>query len=166
MRDRYEYLKKWKEDKIKTDPDYLKRASAKATAKRKEKLENDPSLVSAINLRASENRKKSRRRDPRVQLLADARKRAKVKGLEYNLTIDDIPLPDYCPVLGIKLEVGVGRRHDASPSIDRVNNSMGYIPDNVMIISLRANVLKNNGSLDELKRIVRYMEEHNDMVCN
>ena len=86
--------------------------------------------------------------------------------MEYNITVDDIPMPEYCPVLGIKLEVGIGKRQWSSPSIDRIDNTKGYIVGNVMIISLRANALKNDASIDEIRMILEYMERHNGLVCN
>ncbi len=88
-----------------------------------------------------------------------------MKGLEFDITIDDVVIPEYCPVLGIKLEatVGTGRRNlnelESSPSIDRIDNSRGYTKDNIMVISLRANNLKKDATLQEVKALVRYMEE-------
>ena len=64
----------------------------------------------------------------------------------------DLPeIPEKCPVLGIPLG-GVTSRggSDNSPSVDRIIPENGYIRGNVRIISKRANVLKNNGTLDEL----------------
>jgi len=103
--------------------------------------------------------------DHRSKMLNSARQRAKMKGLEFDITIDDVVIPEYCPVLGIKLEatVGTGRRNlnelENSPSIDRIDNSRGYTKDNIMVISLRANNLKKDATLQEVKALVRYMEE-------
>ena len=166
IRDRKEYLRKWREEKLRANPDYFKESQERARQRRKQKLESDPELARKVRVKALENRSKSRRIDPRVQLLADARKRAKRKGIEYDLTVDDFPVHEYCPVLGIKLEVGIGKRHSASPSIDRIDNTKGYVRGNVMIISLRANSLKNDASIEEMKMIVKYMEEYNGVVCN
>jgi hypothetical protein len=105
-------------------------------------------------------------------MLNSARQRAKMKGLEFDLTKEDIVIPEYCPVLGIKLEatVGTGRRNldelESSPSIDRVDNSRGYTRDNIMVISLRANNLKKDATLHELKSLVRYLEEFNAPATN
>lgn len=161
-----QYLKRWKEKKAIEDPDYFKRAGEKAAKKRKEFLQNNPEVAKEVSKRALENRKKSRKIDPRTQLLADARKRAKKKGLQYDLTKEDLVVPEVCPVLGITLEVGDGHRQPNSPSIDRIDNSKGYTRDNVAIISLRANALKNDGTIEELKAIVKYMEENNGLVRN
>ena len=45
-----------------------------------------------------------------------------------------------------------------SPSLDRIDNSKGYVPGNIAVISMRANMIKNNASLVELKAIVAYIE--------
>jgi hypothetical protein len=102
--------------------------------------------------------------DPRRKLLYSAKGRAREKGLEFSITVDDIVIPEYCPVLGIKLQASVrtGRlsidKLWFSPTIDRLDNAEGYTPDNIRVISHRANSLKNNATLEELKQIVEYME--------
>ena len=102
--------------------------------------------------------------DPRKKLLYAARKRAKQNGLECTITVDDIVIPDICPALGIKLEarIGAGRqnREDIgnSPSLDRIDNSKGYIPGNVAVISLRANMIKTDATAAELKAVAAYID--------
>ena len=44
------------------------------------------------------------------------------------------------------------------PSLDRIDNSKGYVPGNIAVISMRANMIKNNATLAELKAIVAYIE--------
>lgn len=68
----------------------------------------------------------------------------------------DIVIPTHCPVFGWVLRAG--GRHFNSMSIDRVDSSKGYIPGNVKVISLRANQLKNNATIEELENIVKYMK--------
>jgi len=85
-------------------------------------------------------------------------------GLECTITVDDIVIPETCPVLGIPLfaRIGAGRSNrdqvENSPSLDRIDNGKGYIPNNIAVISMRANMIKNNATLAELKAIVAYME--------
>ena len=102
--------------------------------------------------------------DPRKKLLYAARKRAKQNGLECTITVDDIVIPDICPALGIKLEahIGAGRQNrediSNSPSLDRIDNSKGYIPGNVAVISLRANMIKTDATAAELKAVAAYID--------
>lgn len=87
------------------------------------------------------------------------KKRAKENGLEFNLTIDDIHIPAKCPVLGFPLVIGGRLRSQIwnSPSLDRCDNTMGYVKGNVRVISHRANGLKSDATLDEIRRVARYM---------
>lgn len=103
--------------------------------------------------------------DPRVKLLNAARARAKSKGIEFSLTIDDIVIPETCPVLDIPLfpTVGQGMKPPTelpnSPSIDRIDNSKGYVRDNICIISMRANHVKKDSTAEELELVVKYMRD-------
>ena len=86
-----------------------------------------------------------------------AKGRAKKLGLEFNLTIEDIIIPEFCPVLGIKLKQSFGNLSDASPSLDRIVPELGYVKGNVKVISNRANTIKNNATLSELEKIAEYV---------
>jgi hypothetical protein len=77
------------------------------------------------------------------------------KGLEFSIEVSDIVIPKTCPVLGIKLVWAKGR--NACPSIDRRNNDLGYTRENIRVISMKANRLKNNATVEELKAILQYM---------
>lgn len=93
-----------------------------------------------------------------AMLLENAQRRAKRAGLPFELSVADVVIPDACPVLGIPLVVGNKRRHDNSPTIDRVVPEKGYVPGNVAVISWRANRIKNNGTAEEHRRIAAYIE--------
>jgi hypothetical protein len=70
---------------------------------------------------------------------------------------DFLPLPSHCPVLGVKLDYsGAGGPNAAS--IDRTNSAKGYTPGNVVIMSRRANTLKNDASAEELRKVLEYIE--------
>ena len=88
--------------------------------------------------------------------IAQIRHRAKSKGLACTITADDIQPPLVCPVLGIPLRFG-GEIGNDSPSVDRFDNSEGYVRGNVYVISWRANNLKRDATIDELLRVVAYM---------
>lgn len=90
-----------------------------------------------------------------------AKQRAKEKNLEFNINISDIIIPEFCPALGVPLIRAKGKPDNNSPTLDRIDNSKGYVKGNIQVISHRANTLKSNGSLHELKKITQYMEERN-----
>lgn len=91
------------------------------------------------------------------RLLMEARKRAKAKGLQITITVDDIVVPGICPVLGIPIAFDGNREN--WPSLDRLDNSAGYVPGNVFVISYRANKIKNDSTLAEIEAIARYMRD-------
>ncbi len=99
--------------------------------------------------------------------LINARHRAKKKGLAFNIELGDIDLPDVCPVLGVPLVYGTRDRSairevENIPTLDRTRNSLGYTKGNVKVISARANSLKSNADLAEIKRLLAYMEQELD----
>lgn len=104
------------------------------------------------------------RTDHRTKLIRAANRRSKIYGSDGPLTPNDIVIPEYCPVLGIKLYPSVGRglrtlnNFYHSPSIDRIDSSKGYSKENIQVISFRANCLKRDATLEEVKAMVRYME--------
>lgn len=89
-----------------------------------------------------------------------AMKRALKKNIEFTIKEEDIVIPDVCPVLGIPIMKDCMKMCDNSPSIDRIDVSKGYTKENVCVISLRANMIKNCGSVDEHAKIVEYMKTH------
>ena len=100
-------------------------------------------------------RYKHRRDNPKLNFLVSARHRAKTDGVSFDITPDDIDIPEFCPVLGIKLQFnyGVGGAKDNSPSIDRLIPELGYVKGNIAVISWRANRIKNNATIDEIKKV-------------
>jgi len=79
-----------------------------------------------------------------------AKRRAKAKGLPFNIEITDIVIPERCPLLDIPLQDCKGTAGDSSPSLDRLLPHLGYIKGNILVISHRANQIKNCASVDEL----------------
>jgi hypothetical protein len=108
------------------------------------------------------NRYKTKK-GPIYFLLKGAEERANRKGLEFSLTEDDIVLPQYCPVLEIKLVSHIGERSGFfadSPSLDRIDNSEGYVKGNVMVISAKANLIKNCGTPEDIERVATYVKTY------
>lgn len=103
----------------------------------------------------------------KTYLCANARRRARQRGLAATIRPGDIVWPTHCPVLGIKLDYPErsGQRKDLFgiaaanyPSLDRWDNSLGYVPGNVFVISFRANTLKSNATPAEIVALARYMQ--------
>lgn len=77
------------------------------------------------------------------------------KGLEFNIDLNDIIVPEKCPILGKPFIYG---HIDWTYSLDRIDNSKGYIKGNVQIISNRANRLKGDFTIEEVKSLLTYLE--------
>lgn len=110
--------------------------------------------------RAAEREKDRRNRDWKHKaayvLLNGSKQRAKQSGLLHTLTIEDIVIPDICPVFGIKLKRESRESWHTAPSIDRIDNTKGYTPDNIVIISRHANVLKGRATPKELQALAEF----------
>ncbi len=91
-------------------------------------------------------------------MLQAARGRARKAGVPCTISFNDIVIPEVCPVFGVRLERGTRAAHDWAPSLDRNKPELGYVPGNVRVISNKANRLKSDASLDELRQLVAYLE--------
>ena len=88
-------------------------------------------------------------------MLSAAKDRASQKGLDFNIDISDILIPEYCPILNVKLE----RKTVYAPSLDRINPNFGYVKGNVWVISRKANTMKNDASQEELERFANWVKQ-------
>ena len=102
-----------------------------------------------------------RRQQPTVGMLTAARARAKTQNVPFNITIEDIVVPEYCPVLGIKLEFNVNLSKDNSPTLDKIIPELGYIKGNIAVISKRANTIKSNASYEEIQKLLDWLGKVN-----
>lgn len=112
---------------------------------RKDGLSNK--CKSCADLAAKKNRLGASERE---RLFRYARMRAARRGREFTLDPEDIMIPERCPVLNVPMK---------RPSIDRMDNSRGYVKGNIRVISTRANLLKNNAAEWELQAVLEYMRK-------
>jgi len=86
-----------------------------------------------------------------------AKIRAKARGRQFDLKLEDVVIPERCPALGLPLYVQGGKRTDFSPTLDRIDSRKGYTKDNVRVISWRANRVKYDASAEELIMIGQWL---------
>lgn len=89
----------------------------------------------------------------RQHMLYNAKLRDKKRKVPFSITLEHIIIPEKCPVLGVPL---VFNKHSSgynSPSLDRIIPDKGYVPGNVLVVSLKANQIKNCSTLEELERV-------------
>ena len=107
-----------------------------------------------------------RTNNPGKRLLNSTRQSAKLKGLEHNIDLDDLFLPEHCPYLGIKIDysAGTGKTME-KPSVDRIDPNLGYIKGNVEVMSSLANTMKSKATKEQLlsfaKEILKRYEDRN-----
>lgn len=95
----------------------------------------------------------------RYRMFKAAAARAKAKGLDFTIKLKDIIVPDVCPVFGLPLIKQTKIAGHCSPSLDRIDNSKGYVPGNVAVISKKANTTKNAATLAELEQLVAWLRK-------
>lgn len=92
---------------------------------------------------------------PLVKRIYDrAKGRAIRKGLPFNLELSDIVLPEVCPVFGKPFIYG---DHMWTYSIDKIEPDLGYIKGNTIIISNKANMMKNTATTEDVRMLYEWM---------
>lgn len=76
--------------------------------------------------------------------------------LEFSINWYDISLPDKCPCTGIKINYESKENWKTRPSIDRIDNSKGYVPGNVWVISAWANAIKSNANGKQILQVAAF----------
>jgi len=96
------------------------------------------------------------------KLQTNAKLSKEVRHQLFNHLKDNLPIT--CPVLGLQLDYSINTpRTDCSPSIDRVDNNLGYVEGNVCVISWRANRIKMDGTATEHRKIASYIENFRNL---
>ena len=90
-----------------------------------------------------------------------ARRRAKRDSLDFTIKRSELVIPEICPVLGIPLfYLPDGKTGDNTPSLDRIIPSLGYVKGNVAVISKKANIMKQNNTLETLEALMTYIKRN------
>ena len=99
-----------------------------------------------------ERDRKWREANPAKRLLYATKQSSKLKNLEHNIDESDLILPEYCPLLGIKIDYTAGTgKTMLKPSVDRIDPKLGYVKGNVEVMSSLANTMKSNASRSLLR---------------
>jgi hypothetical protein len=98
------------------------------------------------------------------RMFHSAKGRAKEKGIEFNISVEDIVVPDKCPLLNITLNTylgsGLGHPRSDSPTLDRKDITLGYVKGNVWVISAKANAIKNSSTFEEFEKVYQNWKLH------
>jgi hypothetical protein len=101
-----------------------------------------------------------RKKNPLRTMISNTKSSAKKRNIYFNLTEEDLVIPEYCKYLEIKLTINAGEGLiDSAATIDRIDNNKGYTKDNIQIISHKANIIKNNLSINDLILFLKNIEK-------
>lgn len=148
---RKQYIKEWKEKKRRSmgiqkkktsDQETKKQQLAKAQLKYRQKNKNIIAQKKQIYLDSK----------PKKRLLWAAKKRAKEQKIPFSITEDDIMIPTHCPYLGIELHSSARRGEPRTNilSLDKIKPELGYVKNNIEVISHLANTMKSNATEEQL----------------
>lgn len=107
------------------------------------------------NKKRAEYSKEYRKNNPEKRLLRGAIDRARQKGIECSICLEDIVIPDVCPILKTKFQYGT----PYAASLDRIDSTKGYIKGNVWVISWKANAMKQDATREELERFADWVNK-------
>jgi hypothetical protein len=107
-----------------------------------------------------EGKKRHYENHPEILMYKGAKRRAKEQGLPFDLKIEDIVIPERCPVFGTPLFRNTGSCTGSagpnSPSLDKIIPALGYVKGNITVISYKANIMKNNATLEQCVLLGEY----------
>lgn len=150
-------------DKLLEHP-YFKRTTRKSISQRTTEIRN----LFGLKPKMPENIYYSEYDRIRGYIIRNSKYCAKRRNIPFDLKYTDFELPEYCPILGVKLEYSSGDGNSPNhATLDRIDNSKGYEIGNVMIISRLANAMKNEATFDQLQKFIdnyslllNYVNEH------
>lgn len=96
-----------------------------------------------------------------IRAVGRAKKRAEQNGLPFDITVEYIEsiFPDKCPIFGTEFNfIGNKTSRPESPSLDKIDSQKGYIMGNVEIISMKANVIKQNATSEEIFKVAYWLQ--------
>ena len=110
----------------------------------------------SIKIRQVEKLNRDWKVDAAKLLYSNIKSRCKRIGREFSIELEDILIPEKCPVFGFDLKREDRQTWMCAPSVDRIDSSKGYIKGNVTVVSRRANIIKRDATIEELEQLFNY----------
>lgn len=114
--------------------------------------------------KAREAKQRWKEKDPKkawaVYATGGAKTRSYVKNVPFDLTSEYVYsiTPDRCPIFGTEFAfTGNKKMQPESASLDRLDPKKGYIIGNVVVISMKANTMKNAYRSDDLQAVADWL---------
>ena len=108
---------------------------------------------------------------PFYSTLKAAKHRAKARDLPFSITEEYLESiwTGVCPVFQVRLNLplhGEGHKYTTvTPSLDRLVPDRGYVPGNVIWISMRANQIKSNASSAEILAVGAWLQQTEEEIA-
>lgn len=96
-----------------------------------------------------------------IRAVSRAKKRAELTDVPFNITVTDIEniITDRCPIFGSEFKfIGNKTSKADSPSLDKVDPLKGYVVGNIEIISMKANVIKQNATSADIFKVAEWLK--------
>jgi hypothetical protein len=96
-----------------------------------------------------------------------AKDRSVQDNIPFTITVEDILIligDGRCPILGIPYNLNAKHAGDDSASLDKFYPSLGYTRENCTVISNKANRIKSNASVEEVQRVLAWMQKREYLV--
>jgi hypothetical protein len=104
-------------------------------------------------------RKERRFKDYAHTLYIETKSRAKLHNIDFDISESEFQIPEFCPVLGIRLNTTLGERTNATPTVDKKLPELGYVSGNVFIVSWLANRIKSDCTDPSVfEKIAKYLK--------
>ena len=110
----------------------------------------------SARIRQVQKLNKDWKEDAAKLLYKNIKSRCKQTGREFSIDLEDIIIPEKCPVFGFDLKREDKKTWMFAPSVDRIDSSKGYIKGNITVVSRRANILKRDATVEELELLLNY----------
>ena len=110
----------------------------------------------SIRIRQTEKLNRDWKVDAAKLLYKNIKSRCKRIEREFSIELEDIIIPEKCPVFGFELKREDKQTWMCAPSVDRIDSSKGYIKGNVTVVSRRANIIKRDATIEELEQLFNY----------
>ena len=110
----------------------------------------------SAKIKRSEKLNRDWKIDAAKLLYKNIKSRCKRIGREFSIDLEDIIIPEKCPVFGFQLKREDKKTWMCAPSVDRIDSSKGYVKGNVTVVSRRANILKRDATVEELEQLFNY----------
>ena len=99
-----------------------------------------------------------------IKKIGRLRSGAKRRGIDFNLSAEYLksiyPADGKCPILKTKFKNEFNsKKRDFIASVDRIDNSKGYIEGNVVWISYRVNLIKRDANADLIIKIATFYKD-------